>query len=109
MNRDPTVVGRAKVGAELIAEVINGFVEPISWKTLVSRPFDPRDRPHAMTNSLFSHPGLYVGLPGFLDNFCQFPTFPVPLKAFISRAGTCPVTTLISTPATATLPPTIVS
>ena len=36
MNRDPTVVGRAKVGAELIAEVVNGFVEPISWKTLVS-------------------------------------------------------------------------
>ena len=35
MNRDPAVVGRAKVGAELIAEVINGFVEPISWKTLV--------------------------------------------------------------------------
>jgi hypothetical protein len=36
MNRDPTIVGRAKVGAELIAEVVNGFVEPISWKTLVS-------------------------------------------------------------------------
>jgi hypothetical protein len=36
MNRDPTVVGRAKVSAELIAEVVNGFVEPISWKTLVS-------------------------------------------------------------------------
>lgn len=35
MNRDPTVVGRAKVGAELIAEVVNGFVEPITWKTLV--------------------------------------------------------------------------
>ncbi|KAI0043895.1 hypothetical protein FA95DRAFT_1574831 [Auriscalpium vulgare] len=34
MNRDPTIVGRAKVGAELIAEVVNGFVEPISWKTL---------------------------------------------------------------------------
>ncbi|EGN94099.1 hypothetical protein SERLA73DRAFT_188681 [Serpula lacrymans var. lacrymans S7.3] len=34
MNRDPTVVGRARVGAELIAEVVNGFVEPISWKTL---------------------------------------------------------------------------
>ena len=43
MNRDPTVVGRAKVGAELIAEVINGFVEPISWKTLVSRPSYSRD------------------------------------------------------------------
>ncbi|KAH9487169.1 Nucleus export protein BRL1 [Psilocybe cubensis] len=35
MNRDPTVIGRAKVGAELIAEVINGFVEPITWKTLI--------------------------------------------------------------------------
>ncbi|KAF8168350.1 Di-sulfide bridge nucleocytoplasmic transport domain-containing protein [Crassisporium funariophilum] len=35
MNRDPSVVGRAKVGAELIAEVVNGFVEPISWKTLI--------------------------------------------------------------------------
>ncbi|KAJ6626973.1 Di-sulfide bridge nucleocytoplasmic transport domain-containing protein [Mycena sp. CBHHK59/15] len=34
MSRDPTVVGRAKVGAEMIAEVVNGFVEPISWKTL---------------------------------------------------------------------------
>jgi len=34
MNRDPTVVGRARVGAETIAEVVNGFVEPISWKTL---------------------------------------------------------------------------
>jgi len=36
MNRDPAVVGRAKVSAELVAEVVNGFVEPISWKTLVS-------------------------------------------------------------------------
>lgn len=35
MNRDPTIVGRARVGAELIAEVVNGFIEPISWKTLV--------------------------------------------------------------------------
>lgn len=35
MNRDPSKVGRAKVGAELIAEVVNGFVEPISWKTLI--------------------------------------------------------------------------
>jgi len=43
MNRDPTVVGRAKVGAELIAEVINGFVEPISWKTLVGCPSYSRD------------------------------------------------------------------
>ncbi|TFK19900.1 nuclear membrane protein [Coprinopsis marcescibilis] len=35
MNRDPTKIGRARVSAELIAEVINGFVEPISWKTLI--------------------------------------------------------------------------
>lgn len=35
MSRDPTIVGRAKVGAEMIAEVVNGFVEPISWKALV--------------------------------------------------------------------------
>jgi Di-sulfide bridge nucleocytoplasmic transport domain len=35
MNRDPTKVGRARIGAELMAEVLNGFVEPISWKTLV--------------------------------------------------------------------------
>lgn len=40
MSRDPTIVGRARVGAELIAEVVNGFVEPISWKTLVSLPFE---------------------------------------------------------------------
>ena len=37
MNRDPTKVSLARVGAELIAEVVNGFVEPISWKTLVRR------------------------------------------------------------------------
>ncbi|KAF9560198.1 hypothetical protein CPC08DRAFT_636885 [Agrocybe pediades] len=35
MNRDPSVVGRARVGAELIAEVLDGFVERISWKTLI--------------------------------------------------------------------------
>ena len=36
MNRDPTKVGRARVSVEVIAEVVNSFVEPISWKTLVS-------------------------------------------------------------------------
>ena len=44
MNRDPAIVGRARVGAELIAEVVNGFVEPISWKTLVSASFFDLDR-----------------------------------------------------------------
>jgi hypothetical protein len=35
MQRDASVVGRAKVAAETLAEVVNGFVEPITWKTLV--------------------------------------------------------------------------
>ncbi|KAL7412384.1 Di-sulfide bridge nucleocytoplasmic transport domain-containing protein [Mrakia frigida] len=34
MNRDPTIVGRAKVGAETFAGVVNSFVDPISWKTM---------------------------------------------------------------------------
>lgn len=35
MNRDPTVVGRINIIAETFAGVINSFVEPISWKTMV--------------------------------------------------------------------------
>lgn len=35
MARDPTFVGRARVLAEMLGEVVNGFVEPISWKTLI--------------------------------------------------------------------------
>jgi hypothetical protein len=46
MARDPSRVGRARVGAELVAEVVNGFVEPISWKTLVRAP-PPRALPDA--------------------------------------------------------------
>ncbi|CAE6456576.1 unnamed protein product [Rhizoctonia solani] len=34
MQRDASVVGRARVAAETLAEVVNGFVEPITWKTL---------------------------------------------------------------------------
>jgi hypothetical protein len=36
MNRDPTVIGHAKVGAEMFAGVISGFVDELSWKTIVS-------------------------------------------------------------------------
>jgi hypothetical protein len=36
MNRDPTVVGRARVSAETFAEIINSFIEPISYKTMVN-------------------------------------------------------------------------
>ncbi|KAG8844317.1 hypothetical protein FRB91_002681 [Serendipita sp. 411] len=35
MQKDPSGVGRARVVAETIGEVINSFVEPISWKTLI--------------------------------------------------------------------------
>ncbi|OWB55726.1 hypothetical protein B5S28_g1604 [[Candida] boidinii] len=34
MKRDPDSVGRAKIGAETFAEIINGFVKPISWKSV---------------------------------------------------------------------------
>lgn len=35
MSRDPKVVGRAKIGAETFAEIINGFIKPISWKSII--------------------------------------------------------------------------
>eukprot|EP00163_Fabomonas_tropica_P009508 TRINITY_DN1931_c0_g3_i1.p1 TRINITY_DN1931_c0_g3~~TRINITY_DN1931_c0_g3_i1.p1 ORF type:complete len:111 (-),score=12.97 TRINITY_DN1931_c0_g3_i1:171-503(-) len=35
MNRDPTVIARTKISAETLAEIINSFVEPISYKTMV--------------------------------------------------------------------------
>ncbi|ODV92046.1 hypothetical protein CANCADRAFT_18618, partial [Tortispora caseinolytica NRRL Y-17796] len=34
MKRDPAVVGRARVGAETFAEIINSFIEPITYKTM---------------------------------------------------------------------------
>ncbi|KAJ1969297.1 hypothetical protein H4R35_006179 [Dimargaris xerosporica] len=34
MNRDPKIIGRAKVSAETFAEIINSFIEPISYKTM---------------------------------------------------------------------------
>ena len=36
MNRDPAVVGRARVSAETFALIINSFIEPISYKTMVA-------------------------------------------------------------------------
>lgn len=35
MTRDPSVVGRAKVGAQMLGEVMDSFVDSISWKTWV--------------------------------------------------------------------------
>lgn len=39
MNRDSSQVGRARVSAETFAEIINSFIEPISYKTMVCSPF----------------------------------------------------------------------
>ena len=36
MNRDPSKIGRARIGAQLLAEIVNAFVENISWKTFAS-------------------------------------------------------------------------
>ena len=38
MQRDPTMVGRAKVSAHTFAEIINNFFQPISAKATVSPP-----------------------------------------------------------------------
>ena len=38
MNKDPKAVGRARVSARTFAEIINSFLEPISYKTMVSQP-----------------------------------------------------------------------
>lgn len=35
MSRDSSQVGRARVSAETFAEIINSFIEPISYKTMV--------------------------------------------------------------------------
>lgn len=36
MNQDPRNVGRARVSAHTFAEIFNGFIEPISYKAMVS-------------------------------------------------------------------------
>lgn len=35
MHRDPAKVGRARVSAQTLAEIFNGFIEPISFKAMV--------------------------------------------------------------------------
>ena len=39
MQRDPTMVGRAKVSAHTFAEIINNFFQPISAKAMVCCPY----------------------------------------------------------------------
>ncbi|KAG5335164.1 hypothetical protein C0989_002063 [Termitomyces sp. Mn162] len=64
MNRDPAIVGRARVGAELIAEVVNGFVEPISWKALPAAPTAPHQPLQAQPS--LPYPGHFGPGPGYL-------------------------------------------
>ena len=35
MNQDPNVVARAKITAHTVAEILNSFIEPISYKTMI--------------------------------------------------------------------------
>lgn len=35
MNRDPQLIGRSKLTAETLADILNGFIRPISWKSII--------------------------------------------------------------------------
>lgn len=35
MNRDPQLIGKSKITAETFADIVNGFLRPISWKSLI--------------------------------------------------------------------------
>lgn len=50
MNRDVVVSGKTRVVAETLAEVVNGFVDVISFKTMVRAPFSlsPRASAHSL-------------------------------------------------------------
>ena len=77
MNRDPTTIGRARVSAELIAEVINGFVEPISWKTLVRVCNSGKEvQPKGNVFSLDFH----LDFIRIFNCVHQRPSFPIPLQ-----------------------------
>jgi Di-sulfide bridge nucleocytoplasmic transport domain len=79
MQRDPTVVGRAKVGAELIAEIVNSFVEPISWKTLVMIPILSNDVCSADFPRL-TRLGIHIDIPLVSDSVHQCTALSLPLE-----------------------------
>lgn len=35
MNRDPQLIGKSKITAETFADIVNGFLRPISWKSMI--------------------------------------------------------------------------
>lgn len=67
MSRDPTVVGRARLSAETLGEIVNGFVEPISWKTLVRTTYYLASPPLTRTDLL----SLNSGLPDHSHQLCS--------------------------------------
>lgn len=79
MNRDPKIVGRAKVGAEMLAEVINGFVEPISWKTLVRKC--PKSHRNISDDDDDLIVGIHVVIACVHDGVCERPSLAVSLSA----------------------------
>ena len=95
MNRDPTKVGRAKVGAELIAEVVNGFVEPISWKTLVRAVILYS---HFLRADYDQHEGLHLDIAIIPYSFHQQSIIVIPLKIqpFECTNRPCPAASAVS-------------
>lgn len=39
MNRDPQLIGKSKITAETFADIVNGFLRPISWKSMIFLSF----------------------------------------------------------------------
>jgi hypothetical protein len=94
MNRDPTTIGRARVSAELIAEVINGFVEPISWKTLVRRVCNSGKSNLTATFFLDFH----LDFIRVFNCVYQRSSFPVPLQVPTYRRTRSPTHNLSHSP-----------
>ena len=73
MERDASIVGRTKLLAELIGEVINSFMEPITWRTLVNLA-----RPLAMTAAYLHRTGIHDHVPLDGHLLCQHPACVLP-------------------------------
>ena len=55
MNRDPNSIGRAQVSAHTFAQIFNSFIEPISYKAMVSLILVQKN-PEAPCIHIFLHP-----------------------------------------------------
>ena len=86
MNRDPAKVGRAKLSAHTMAEIINNFIDPISWKAIVGFFFF-FSTPHSPSSDAYISIIITVVLLGHdLDrNRCEqlvVPLFPRSTQSF---------------------------